>query len=151
MGLTEAFEDEPNQWIAATVVAFEGGSPDAEGNVSLPDLAVLKLDRRSDRRAVPVAARRLEPGETIVTMGFPGTGGGTITLTRGVYSGTDGGYIKTDTDISPGNSGGAAFDEQGVLVGVPTGGSHPDRGSTELGLLIPAEDAARFLQHHVGD
>ena len=78
-----------------------------------------------------------------------------MTLTRGVYSGvaeSDGhDYIKTDADISPGNSGGAAFDGQGNFVGVPTAGSQPVGGFTEVGLLIPAAEAARFLaRHHVG-
>ena len=84
-------------------------------------------------------------------MGFPGTGGGTMTLTRGVYSGASGGYFKTDSDISPGNSGGAAFDEQGNFVGVPTAGSLPDdldRATTAIGLLIPAADAERFIDRH---
>ena len=69
-----------------------------------------------------------------------------MTLTQGVYSGviTDGGdYIKTDADLSGGNSGGAAFDSSGAFVGVPTGGSG-ERG--EVGLVIPAAVAERFLQ-----
>ena len=78
-----------------------------------------------------------------------------MTLTRGVYSGvieSEGqDYIKTDADISPGNSGGAAFDDQGNFVGVPTAGSLPERGFTEVGLLVPADEAARFLARHVGD
>ena len=75
-----------------------------------------------------------------------------MTLTRGVYSGMSFGFVKTDSDISPGNSGGAAFDENGDFVGVPTAGSLPDleRGTTSIGLLIPAAEAARFLARHVG-
>ena len=155
VGLSERFEDEPTSWIGARVVAYEGGGPNSSGNVTLPDLAVLRLERPSGRAAVPVNAQDLEPGEEIVTFGFPGTGGGTMTLTRGVYSGmTESGdhdFIKTDADISPGNSGGAAFDGQGTFVGVPTAGSLPDRGFTEVGLLIPAAEAAGFLARHIGD
>ena len=154
VGLTERFEEEPSEWIRAEVVAYEGGAVDSEGNVLLPDLAVLRLERHSGRPAMPIVSRGLDPGEEIVLLGFPGTGGETMTLTRGVYSGMvesgDHDYIKTDADISPGNSGGAAFDGQGNFVGVPTAGSLPDRGFTEVGLLIPAADAARFLAPHVG-
>ncbi len=154
VGFAERFEDEPTTWIAAEVVAYETGYRDSEGNILLPDLAVLKLERSSGRPAIPVVAQDLRPGEELVTFGFPGTGLGTMTLTRGVYSGMveSGGhdFIKTDADISPGNSGGAAFDGQGNFVGVPTAGSLPDRGFTEVGLLIPASEAARFLQRHIG-
>ena len=152
--LSERFEDEPTTWIGARVVAYEAGHRNSDGNFSLPDLALLTLSRSSGRAAVPVAAQELDPGEEIVTFGFPGTGGETMTLTRGVYSGMiESGahhYIKTDADISPGNSGGAAFDGHGNFVGVPTAGSLPDRGFTEVGLLIPAAEAASFLARHVG-
>jgi len=155
VGFTERFEDPPSRWVPAELVAYEAGPRDSEGNVSLPDLAVLRLSRRSGRTAVPVGVQRLEPGDEIVTLGFPGTGGETMTLTRGAYSGMlesgDHDYIKTDADISPGNSGGAAFDGQGNFVGVPTAGSPPERGFTEVGLLIPAAEATRFLARHVGD
>jgi len=151
---TERFEDEPTEWVRATVLAYEGGRLESDGSASLPDLAVLRLDRASGRPPIPIAAQALDPGEELVTIGFPGTGGGTMTLTRGVYSGvaeSDGhDYIKTDADISPGNSGGAAFDGRGNFVGVPTAGASPDRGFTEVGLLIPAAEAARFLARHVG-
>lgn len=152
--LSERFEDEPTVRIGAKVVAYEAGPRDSDGNVSLPDLAVLELARSSGRPAIRVVAQALDPGEEIVTLGFPGTGGGTMTLTRGVYSGIiesgDQDYIKTDADISPGNSGGAAFDDRGNFVGVPTAGSLPERGFTEVGLLVPAVEAASFLQRHVG-
>ena len=155
VGFAERFEDEPTTWIGAKVVAYEAGPRGSDGTVSLPDLAVLELARPSGRPAIAVTAQQLDPGEVIVTFGFPGTGGGTMTLTRGVYSGViesgDQDYIKTDADISPGNSGGAAFDAQGNFVGVPTAGSLPERGFTEVGLLVPAAEAARFLARHVGD
>jgi len=154
IGIADRFEDEPTTWIGARVVAHEAGPRDSDGTISLPDLAVLRLDRASGRPAIPVAAQSLDPGEEIVTFGYPGTGMGTMTLTRGVYSGVvESGahdYIKTDADISPGNSGGAAFDGRGNFVGVPTAGSLPERGFTEVGLLIPAAEAARFLARHVG-
>ena len=86
-------------------------------------------------------------------LGFPGAGWDTMTLTRGAYSGMvewgDHAYIKTDADSSGGNSGGAAFDGQGNFVGVPSASSLSDK-STDVSLLIPASEAARFLQEHIG-
>ena len=154
VGFSERVEDEPTEWIAGTVVAFEGGRLDSEGNATLPDLAVLKLNRRSDRPAIPLGAQHLELNEEIVVLGFPGIGGDTVTLVRGVYAGigeSDGhDVLKTDADISPGNSGGAAFDWRGLFVGVPTYSSVAEDRASDLGWLIPASEAARFLQRHVG-
>ncbi len=131
---TRSFEEEPSDWVEANLVAEDGRL----------DLAVLQL-----RAPVPaamsirIAEQRLEPGEAIRILGYPGMGGMTMTLTRGAYSGIvdyDGEtYIKTDADISEGNSGGAAFDEAGVFIGVPTAGNE------QVGLLIPAGVAEQFL------
>jgi S1-C subfamily serine protease len=154
IGLSDGIEEEPNEWIAATVVAFEGGMTDSSGNATLPDLAVLVLSRATGRRAIPVAEQQLDLNEEIVVLGFPGIGGQTITLVRGVLAGVGESegheVLKTDADISPGNSGGAAFDMDGVLVGVPTFSSVAEDRAADLGWLIPAAEAAGFLARHVG-
>lgn len=131
---TRSFEEEPEDWVRAALVAAD----------QRLDLAVLRLEAPvSADRSVRVAAQHLDPGESIRILGYPGAGGLTMTLTRGSYSGMidhEGeSYIKTDADISEGNSGGAAFDEAGVFVGVPTA------GIGQVGLLIPAGVAERFL------
>lgn len=131
---TGSFEEEPSDWVLAELAAADRAL----------DLAVLQLsDPVSAGRGIEVAAQRLEPGETIRILGYPGVGGLTMTLTRGVYSGmVDHGeerYIKTDADISEGSSGGAAFDEAGAFIGVPTAGVE------QVGLLIPAGVAEQFL------
>ena len=152
VGLIKRIEDEPTEWISATVLAYEGGNLDSDGNATLPDLAILRLSRRIDRPSIPTSAQRLELNEEIVVLGFPGIGGRTITLIRGVFAGIDelNGHniLKTDADISPGNSGGAAFDSRGRFVGVPTFSSVAEDRPSDLGWLIPAEDAASFLQRH---
>ena len=132
--LTRSFEEEPTDWRTADLTARD----------SRLDLALLELRSPApSARSVEVSAQRLDPGEDIRILGYPGVGGLTMTLTRGSYSGMidEGGetYIKTDADISEGNSGGAAFDEAGVFIGVPTA------GIGEVGLLIPAELAEQFL------
>ncbi len=56
--------------------------------------------------------------------GYPGSGGKTITITKGQISGfekfNDYQYFKTDTDFDYGSSGGTALDSDGNFVGVPT-------------------------------
>ena len=131
---TRSFEEEPDDWARAALVAAD----------KRLDLAVLQLEAPvSADRSVRVAAQQLEPGESIRILGYPGAGGLTMTLTRGSYSGMidhEGeAYIKTDADISEGNSGGAAFDEAGLFIGVPTAGIE------QVGLLIPAGVAEQFL------
>jgi len=131
---TNSFEAEPFHWVLADLAAAD----------EVLDLAVLKLrEPVPPSRSIEVAEQQLEPGEAIRILGYPGVGGLTMTLTRGVYSGrVDRGgvtYIKTDADISEGSSGGAAFDEAGVFIGVPTAGIE------EVGHLVPAGAAERFL------
>lgn len=131
---TTSFEEEPMDWERADLTAWD----------SRLDLALLALRRPAPAsRSVGVAAQRLAPGEDIRILGYPGAGGLTMTLTRGSYSGMfdhlGETYIKTDADISEGNSGGAAFNEAGVFIGVPTAGIE------QVGLLIPAEAAEKFL------
>ena len=136
---TDSFDREPAEGVPARLVGVD----------PVHDLALLRLTERPARVREPVEIdpRQLDPGELITVLGYPGAGGMRMTLTQGVYSGVitmdDGDYIKTDADLSGGNSGGAAFDSSGAFVGVPTGGSG-ERG--EVGLVIPAADAERFLQ-----
>jgi len=69
----------------------------------------------------------LDLGESIVILGYPAIGGGTITLTRGEVSGFTSeepfgnrAFIKTSGTIAGGNSGGLAVDSIGQIVGIPT-------------------------------
>jgi S1-C subfamily serine protease len=70
---------------------------------------------------------RLEIGDSLRILGYPGIGGETITLTEGPVSGfttersVDGrAWIKTEATIAGGNSGGLAVNEGGQLIGIPT-------------------------------
>jgi S1-C subfamily serine protease len=66
-------------------------------------------------------------GDSLLIMGYPGIGGGTITLTRGEVSGFtadasfgDRAFIKTSGTIAGGNSGGLVSDQFGRIVAIPT-------------------------------
>lgn len=99
------------------------------------DLAVLQIVadvkgrrvRNLDLPAVPIGdSDRLELGDKLSIIGYPGIGGQTVTFTSGNVSGFSAergiqrAWIKTDATISGGNSGGTAVTEDGILVGVPT-------------------------------
>ena len=62
--------------------------------------------------------------DEIQIVGYPGSGGETITITKGQVSGfeTFNGYryFKTDTDFDMGSSGGTAMDQNDNFVGIPT-------------------------------
>ena len=102
------------------------------------DLAIVHIVEDAEERPLPAGftfvsmpvgdSNSLIPGDPITVVGYPGISGSTITFTSGIVSGflgedlTAGGkqWIKTDAKLARGNSGGAAFDENGLLVGIPT-------------------------------
>jgi S1-C subfamily serine protease len=70
---------------------------------------------------------KLQLGEPLTILGYPGIGGDTITLTSGNVGGFtaqrhygDRAYIKTAAAISGGTSGGLVMDSMGRMVAVPT-------------------------------
>lgn len=132
------------------------------------DLAIIKIELLADESplppgttftAMPVGdSNTLIPGDPITVVGYPGIGGLTVTVTAGIVSGwlgedlETGGkqWIKTDARIAGGNSGGGAFDENGLLVAVPTARVQTnDRGFEEQNLLRPVALALPLLNAHV--
>ncbi|UCH94771.1 MAG: trypsin-like peptidase domain-containing protein [Candidatus Aminicenantes bacterium] len=94
----------------------------------------------------------LELGDEIHIYGYPGVGGQTITLTRGVISGFLQGassWIKTDANISGGNSGGGAFNRKGEFIGVPTSGAVDQRMSSQLGMVRPIDAIKRYIAKYL--
>lgn len=101
------------------------------------DLAVVKIVEKLGNsgaaipQTFPVAqlgdSDNVALGDSIRILGYPTTGGDTITLTDGLVSGFssqsgigDRALIKTNASISAGNSGGMAVDAQGRVIGIPT-------------------------------
>ena len=83
----------------------------------------------------------------ILVLGYPGSAGNNITLTKGVISGSENinGVVmhKTDAKIDNGNSGGVVFDEEGNFIGIPTLASQGNFAS--YGYIIPAQVVKNFL------
>lgn len=131
------------------------------------DLALIKCERdMQDRPFTPRgwptiqvgASEDMVLGDPIWVIGFPGTGGTTVTMTDGKvagWRGRDGGggrfWIKTNADIAQGNSGGTAVDDDGLYIGVPTAVQLGQSDQTERqGLLRPVElfrDLIALAQH----
>lgn len=154
--LTDSTSLAPTRFVAADVVVS-----DAE-----LDLAVIRMFDESgmafvDPSRTPLTLERRPPalGEKLYLLGYPGSGGSTITFTSGDFAGVDLSeeitYFKTTASMNPGVSGGAALNAEGDLVGIPTAGVGADivcdkgeecvaNGST-IGLLRPSSYAQAII------
>src|SRR5262245_5530605 len=94
------------------------------------DLALLRIlpgesqpSAQRDFPAIDMAnSAKVQVMDDLTIIGYPETGGATVTVNVGIVEGTDmdGGWIKTDGRLMHGNSGGAAVDVDGKLIGIPT-------------------------------
>jgi S1-C subfamily serine protease len=125
------------------------------------DLAVIQLLAMADGAALPAnlglnpiplgSSKSVNIGDTVIIIGFPGLGGSSLTVTRGIHSGiarfTDdpGSFIKTDTEINRGNSGGTAINAAGELIGIPTAGRIDREAPGKIGLVRPIDEAKPLI------
>jgi S1-C subfamily serine protease len=151
VGLTESLSSEPVGDLDAIVVAR-----DVEN-----DLAVLRLVDPAGNPIIPdghlpVEINFKQPplGAKLTTLGYPALGtfdtGMTITFTSGDFSGIDntfGEFYKTTAQMRGGVSGGAAFTNDGLFIGVPTGGFLDEETGEDVGinLIRPAKYAEPLL------
>jgi serine protease Do len=111
------------------------------------DLALIKVDGKSDFPYVKFADRAPRVGDWVVAVGNPFGLGGTVTAGivsargRDIGSGPYDDYIQIDAPINKGNSGGPAFDIDGNVIGVNTAIFSPSGGSVGIGFDIPADTA----------
>lgn len=133
------------------------------------DLAILQIVEYADETPVPPGtvfpfvtlgdSSDLIPGDPITVVGYPGISGDTVTFTSGIVSGflgedlTAGGkqWIKTDAKLARGNSGGAAFNQSGLLIGIPTLRTQTTDGNyiEQQDYLRPLALALPLIQAHV--
>lgn len=147
--------DDPNEPICEFTASLITRDPDK-------DLALLKMDSKDVSGGAVVFDFYLPynndssyaVGDTVTVVGYPDTGGRTITYTSGLISGflTEVGveYIKTDADVSFGNSGGTAVDGDGNFIGVPTYvvGSY---SYEVLGYLFPVNEVVDWISDNKND
>jgi serine protease Do len=111
------------------------------------DLAVIKVDGKTDFPFVKFANDAPRVGDWVVAVGNPFGLGGTVTAGivsargRDIGAGPYDDYVQIDAPINKGNSGGPAFDVSGNVIGVNTAIYSPSGGSVGIGFDIPAETA----------
>ncbi len=110
------------------------------------DLALLKIEKKTESRILIGDSDALVQGEKVVAIGNPV--GLTNTVTSGVVSSVDrpflqiGGIIQIDAALNPGNSGGALINGDGYLVGVAFAGLE---NFENLNFAIPSEHILSIL------
>jgi hypothetical protein len=91
-------------------------------------------------------------GQEIQVVGYPASGGETLTVSRGQISGFDrlNGYpcFKTDTDIDLGSSGGTVLDARRRLIGVPV---FLRSFAENVGYILDIRAARPWLAAHLAD
>ncbi len=109
------------------------------------DIALIKVDGRSDFAAAKFAERIPRVGDWVLAVGNPFGLGGTVTAGivsargRDIGAGPYDDFIQIDASVNQGNSGGPAFDVEGNVIGVNTAIVSPSGGSVGIGFAIPAD------------
>jgi len=108
------------------------------------DLAVIKVDGRSDFPFVKLADKAPRIGYWVLAVGNPFGLGGTVTAGivsargRDIGAGPYDDFIQIDAPVNKGNSGGPTFDVDGNVIGVNTAIFSPSGGSVGIAFAIPA-------------
>ena len=132
----------------AVEITSDGGKTyDAKviGTDPRTDLALIKVDGRSDFPFVKLADTTPRIGDWVVAVGNPFGLGGTVTAGivsargRDIGSGPYDDYIQIDAPVNRGDSGGPTFDMEGNVIGVNTAIFSPSGGSVGIAFDIPAE------------
>ena len=129
------------------VITDDGKTLNAKviGADSRTDLALIKVEGRSDFPYVKLSDKAPRIGDWVVAVGNPFGLGGTVTAGivsargRDIGSGPYDDYIQIDAPINKGNSGGPTFDMDGNVIGVNTAIFSPTGGSVGIGFDIPAD------------
>jgi S1-C subfamily serine protease len=109
---------------------------------TLPDLKYMNFETS----AAP------KEGDTVQVVGYPGSGGETVTISKGQISGFDTyngyKYFKTDTDFDFGSSGGTALDAEGNYIGIPT---YIRSYAENVGYFLDLRLAVTWIKSHMND
>jgi serine protease Do len=107
------------------------------------DLALLKVEGKSDFPFVKLAKSMPKIGDWVLAVGNPYGLGGTVTAgivsaeNRDIGSGPYDDYIQIDAAVNRGNSGGPTFNMNGEVIGVNTAIYSPSGGSIGIAFAIP--------------
>jgi serine protease Do len=134
-GKTVEIQTDDNKTYSAKVV----------GTDPKTDVALLKVDGRSDFPYVKLADKQPRIGDWVLAVGNPFGLGGTVTAGivsargRDIGAGPYDDFIQIDAPVNKGNSGGPTFDTEGNVIGVNTAIFSPNGGSIGIGFAIPSE------------
>ena len=109
------------------------------------DIALIKVDGRSDFPFVKLAESSPRVGDWVVAVGNPFGLGGTVTAGivsargRDIGAGPYDDFIQIDASVNKGNSGGPTFDMDGNVIGVNTAIFSPSGGSVGIAFDIPSD------------
>jgi serine protease Do len=109
------------------------------------DLALIKIEGRSDFPYVHLADASPRIGDWVLAVGNPFGLGGTVTAGivsargRDIGAGPYDDFIQIDAPVNKGNSGGPTFDVDGNVIGVNTAIFSPSGGSVGIAFAIPSE------------
>ena len=109
------------------------------------DVALIKVDGRSDFPFVKLAEQPPRVGDWVVAVGNPFGLGGTVTAGivsargRDIGAGPYDDFIQIDASVNKGNSGGPTFDMAGNVIGVNTAIFSPSGGSVGIAFDIPSD------------
>jgi serine protease Do len=121
------------------------------GKDPLSDLALIKVDGRSDFTYVAIADRPVHAGDWVLAVGNSfGLG---ISVMRGIVSARQRnipaasaeGLIQIDAPINKGDSGGPSFDTEGNVIGVNSMIFSPSGGSVGVAFAIPADTVRQVI------
>ncbi|MDE3088636.1 MAG: trypsin-like peptidase domain-containing protein [Chloroflexota bacterium] len=131
------------------------------------DLALLRIVAMRDGGKLPTDLKltpvpigdsdKVQIGDEVTVIGFPGLGEGTVTLTKGAVAGfvddstSVGTWIKTDAEINSGNSGGMAINKAGEVIGVPTATLSDKKDIGKIGYVRPISFAKPLTQFALRD
>jgi serine protease Do len=109
------------------------------------DIALIKVEGRSDFPHVALADKPSRIGDWVIAVGNPFGLGGTVTAGivsargRDIGAGPYDDFIQIDAPVNKGNSGGPTFDVDGNVIGVNTAIYSPSGGSVGIAFAIPAD------------
>jgi len=115
------------------------------------DIALLKVDGRSDFPWVKFGGNAPRVGDWVLAVGNPFGLGGTVTAGIVSARGRDIGanvyddFIQIDAAVNRGNSGGPTFNLAGEVIGVNTAIVSPSGGNVGIAFAIPAENVNRIV------
>jgi len=109
------------------------------------DIALIKVEGRSDFPHVTLAEKPSRIGDWVIAVGNPFGLGGTVTAGivsargRDIGAGPYDDFIQIDAPVNKGNSGGPTFDVDGNVIGVNTAIYSPSGGSVGIAFAIPSD------------